>query len=193
MARQTSRKQEKTTKSTKPPAREGLGDFGAELTAAPVALAKRFGEEMERLFGEFGLDRNWVKSVARGDFGQAGLWAPQIEMFERDGELVVRADLPGLTRDDVNVELNDGGITIEGERRTEKEDKREGYYHSERRYGKFYRRLPLPEGVNVEDATATFNNGVLEITMEAPKPKQAKTRRLTIRDDSQPKAKQQAA
>jgi HSP20 family protein len=192
MAKQTRRKPTKTAKTVKS-ATEELVEKGADLTATPVALAKRFGEELERLFGEFGVDRNLIRSVTRGDFGGIGLWEPQIEMFERDGELVVRADLPGMTRDDVNVELKDGGITIEGERRSGTEDKRDGYYHSERSYGKFYRRLPLPEGVNGEDATATFNNGVLEITMAAPQTKQTKARRLTIHDDSRPKAKGKAA
>jgi len=192
MARKTSRKTTKTAKPSKPTT-EALAEKGIDLTATPVALAKRVSEEVERLFGEFGIDRNLIRSVTRGDLGGIGLWEPEIEMFQRDGELVVRADLPGLTRDDVNVELRDGGITIEGERRSEKEDKRDGYYHSERSYGKFYRRLPLPEGVNGEDATATFNNGVLEITMQAPETKQTRTRRLTIRDESQPKAKGKAA
>ena len=114
-------------------------------------------------------------------------------MFKRDGELVVRADLPGLTKDDVKVEVADGGITIEGERRSQQEERREGFYHSERRYGKFYRRLPLPEGVTAQEANATFRDGVLEITMEAPKQKDSKPRRVPINDESQPQAKRKAA
>ena len=97
------------------------------------------------------------------------VWSPQIETFEREGQLVVRADLPGLKKDDVNVEITDDAITISGERRNEDEERREGYYRSERSYGSFFRSIPLPEGVNAEDANATFNNGVLEITMQAVK------------------------
>jgi hypothetical protein len=76
--------------------------------------------------------------------------------------------LPGLTKDDVNVEITDDAINISGERRNEDEERREGYYRSERSYGGFFRSIQLPEGANAEDANATFNNGVLEITMEAP-------------------------
>ena len=167
-------------------------DIGSRLAATPFAFMKRFGEEMDRLFGDFGFGREWLTPAFERGFGQ-GLWAPQVEMFERDGTLVIRADLPGLTKDDVNVEINGDGITIEGERRGEKEEKREGFYRSERSYGKFYRRLPLPEGVNVKDANATFNNGVLEITMTAPKHTESKARRLEIHDESQPQARRKAA
>ena len=109
-----------------------------------------------------------------------GLWAPQVEIFERDGELVVRADLPGLTKDDVNVEIDNDAITIEGERHSEAEEYREGFYRTERTYGKFYRRVPLPDGLDAENADATFSNGVLEVTMPAAKRGERKTRRLEI-------------
>ena len=92
---------------------------------------------------------------------------------------MIRADLPGLSKDEVNVEINEDAITISGERRNENEEKREGYYRSERSYGSFYRQIPLPEGVNADDANATFHNGVLEITMKAPQP-QSRSRKLEI-------------
>jgi HSP20 family protein len=114
-------------------------------------------------------------------------------MFERDNQIVLRADLPGLTRDDVNDELANDGITIEGERKNEHEEEGEGFYRSERSYGKFYRRIPVPEGVNLENAQATFNNGVLEITMPAPKPEARKARRLEIAGESQPRARAKTA
>lgn len=193
MARQTNRKPAKEPASShKNEKAENMVEAGSQLADAPLALMKRFGEEMTRVLDDFGLGRG-LKSLARGEFGQ-DVWAPPVEMFERDGELVVRADLPGLTKDDVNVEVGDGGITIEGERRGEKEEKREGFYRSERTYGKFYRRLPLPDGVKVEDANATFRNGVLEITMEAPKRTETNSkRRLSINDESKPLAKRKAA
>jgi HSP20 family protein len=200
MAKQSNRKQTKQTNSsrqTEKPASSSretdkpgsVGAIGSQLATTPFTLMKRFGEEMDRLFEDVGLNRGWLNSIGR----DLGMWTPQVEMFEREGELVVRADLPGLTKDDVNVELSDGGITIEGERREEKSEKREGFYRNERHYGKFYRRLPLPEGVDVQDANATFRDGVLEITMSAPKRKESKPRRLSIQDDSPPQAKQQAA
>ncbi len=163
------------------------------LAATPSALVRRFSEEMDNLFEDFGLGRGWLAPItATADVAQ-GLWSPQVEMFERDNELVLRADLPGLTKNDVKVELSENGITIEGERKNEREEKGEGYYRSERSYGKFYRRLPVPEGVNPEDAKATFRDGVLEVTMPAPKREERKRRRLEIATDNKPLARGKAA
>jgi HSP20 family protein len=167
-------------------------EVATRLAATPFEFMKRFGEEMDNLFGEFGFGRGSLTQNLERRFG-AALWSPQVEMFERDGELVVRADLPGLKKDDVKVEVAEDAITIEGERRNEEEEEREGFYRTERSYGKFYRRLPIPAGVDAEDATATFNNGVLEITMAAPKRTHSKTRRVEIRDESRPQAKRKAA
>src|SRR5882672_36145 len=158
---------------------------------SPFSVMKRFGEEMDRLFGDFGLDRNWIPPALMGEAGRA--WAPEVEIFERDGELVVRADLPGLKKEDVKVELTDEGLTIEGERRSEHEENGEGYYRSERNYGNFYRRLPLPEGVDPDDATAKFHDGVLEVTMPARKPVARAARKLAIQEGSHPKSKAKAA
>ena len=149
---------------------------------SPFSFMKRFGEEMDRLFGDFTPGRNWIPPALAEVTGAN--WAPQVEMFERDGELVVRADLPGLTKDDVKVEFTDDGLTIEGERRSEEEEKGEGYYRSERSYGKFFRRLPLPEGVKADNASATFRDGVLEVTMEAPRHEQRKPRTLEIQGET---------
>jgi HSP20 family protein len=158
-------------------------DTATRLAATPFEFMKRFGEEMDRLFGDFGFGRGWLTPGTESALG-GGLWAPQVEMFEREGELVVRADLPGLAKDDVTVEVNDDGITIEGERRSEQEENSAGFYRSERSYGKFYRRLPLPEGVSAENARAVFENGVLEIAMDAPKRTDTKARKLEISDAS---------
>jgi HSP20 family protein len=158
---------------------------------SPFSVMKRFGEEMDRLFGDFGLGRNWIPSVLMGEAGRA--WAPQLEIFERDGELVVRADLPGLKKEDVKVELTDDGLTIEGERRSEHEENDEGYYRSELSYGSFHRRVPLPAGANRDNATAKFHDGVLEVTIPLRKPVARAARKLTIEEGSQPKSKAKAA
>jgi HSP20 family protein len=191
MAKQKTHTQTKETRNPKTAdPTETVSELGTRLATTPFALMKRFGEEMDRLFGDFDFSR--LNPSAALDLSK-GIWSPQVEMFERDGQLVVRADLPGLTKNDVNVEINDNGLTIEGERQGETVEKREGFYRSERKYGKFYRRLTLPEGIKIEDANATFNNGVLEITMEAPKRTETKTRRLQIREESRPHAKGKAA
>jgi len=152
-------------------------------TMSPFSLMRRFSEEMDRLFGDGGLGRGLASGFGRdlgrlADF-EASIWSPQIEAFEREGKLIVRADLPGLTKDDINVDITDDAIRIRGERRQEKEESEEGYYRSERSYGSFYREIPLPSGVNREEANATFRNGVLEITMPAPA-RQPGSRRIEI-------------
>jgi HSP20 family protein len=103
----------------------------------------------------------------------------------------VRADLPGLTKDDINIAVADDAITIRGERRQEREESEEGFYRSERSYGSFYRQIPLPEGVSAEDAEATFRDGVLEITMPAPQRAEQRSRRLEIKESSEGEAQPQ--
>jgi HSP20 family protein len=164
-------------------------------TSSPFAFIRRFSEEMDRLFEDFGLGRGlfgWSpwRELAPREFGQA-TWSPQVEVFERGGQFIVRADLPGLKKEDINVNVTDDAITIEGERRQESEERAEGYYRSERSYGSFYRSIPLPEGVNAENASATFRDGVLEITMPAPQ-RAARRRRLEIREASAAEAEQAA-
>jgi HSP20 family protein len=112
----------------------------------------------------------------------ATAWAPRIDVAERNGQFIVHAELPGMNKDDVKVAINDSFLTIEGERKNEKKEEREGVYYNECRYGSFYRTIPLPEGTDCSKATAEFRNGVLEVTMPAlpcPEPKQ---RRLEVRE-----------
>ncbi len=126
---------------------------GNFFTVSPFALMRQFTEEMDRFF----------TPVARTD--EAGFWTPTIEVKQEKGKLLVTAELPGLGKDDVKVHIDGDTLVLEGERRREKEEEREGYYHSERTYGRFYRAVPLPEGAKVEDTAAQFNNGVLEIAV----------------------------
>jgi HSP20 family protein len=159
------------------------------MRMSPFTLIRRFSEEMDRMFEDFGFGGNLSAPQAggggleqRGGFGQ-GFFAPQVEVFEREGQLVVRADLPGVTKDDVRVEVTDEGLLLEGERRYEHQENRGGVYRSERSYGTFRRLIPLPEGVNPEDAHAQFQNGVLEITMQAPR-RQSRGRQIEIQGES---------
>jgi HSP20 family protein len=119
----------------------------------PFSLFRRLTEELERPGGE---------SAGRG--GQA-TWSPAVEVQQREGNFIVRAELPGLNADDVTIDVTDDAITISGERREEQEVEREGMRVTERRYGRFLRSIPLPEGANTEDAKARFENGLLEITV----------------------------
>jgi len=108
-------------------------------------------------------------------------WLPQIEVLEREGQFVVRADLPGLVKDDVKVEVTDDLLTIQGDRKQEKKEEREGYCYSECSYGSFFRSISLPAGAEASKATAEFRDGVLEVAMPAPAQSGKKVRRPEIR------------
>ena len=180
----TKQTNERSRALRKAPAGESLESM------TPGLLVRRFMDEVDRLAENFGVGRGLLSSIERGL--PDGAWSPQVEMFERDGELVLRADLPGLSKDDVKVELADNAVTIEGERRAEHEEKHEGFYRSERSYGKFHRRMPLLQGVNTEDAKASFHDGVLEVTMPARKAEAKTGRKLKI-GETQPKSRARAA
>ena len=148
-----------------------LGQQSRELS--PFTTVRRMMEDMDRLFGVSGwgdLGLTSFEDESRG-VGELANWNPQVEVFQRDENLVVRADLPGLESKDVNVEIDDRSIIIKGERKTEHEEKneKEGYFHSERSYGSFERRIPLPPGIDRSACDATFQNGVLEVTLKLPK------------------------
>jgi HSP20 family protein len=107
-------------------------------------------------------------------------WRPAVDVEEKDGKYMVRADLPGLKKKDIHVELHDGYLTIRGERKAEhKEDKRD-YYRYERTYGSFERSLKVPEGITEKDIHAKYKDGVLELTVPAPKAVEPKTTGVKI-------------
>jgi HSP20 family protein len=114
-------------------------------------------------------------------------WLPEIEMLQRNNELVIRADLPGLRKDDIQVEITENAITIEGERRHEHQEEKGGVYRSERSYGSFCRVVALPEGAMPDQAKANFKDGVLEITMPAPPEAVTRGRKLEISESTTPK------
>jgi HSP20 family protein len=159
--------------------------------AGPFELAHRLAEEMERVFEDFGRETGWHlprfltrgrRLFPRGLGAMTTGWSPRIDVVEREGQLMVHADLPGMSKEDVKIEVTEGMLTIEGERKEEKKEEREGYRYSECRYGSFYRCIPLPEGVDASKATAEFRKGVLEVTMPAaPRPEQ-KAHRVEVRE-----------
>jgi HSP20 family protein len=109
-------------------------------------------------------------------------WSPRVDVLEREGQYVIRADLPGMTKDEVAVEVEEGMLILHGERKHENKEEREGGFYRECSYGSFYRAIPLPEGVEFAKATAEFKNGVLEVTIPAPVRPEQKPRRLEIRE-----------
>jgi HSP20 family protein len=190
--------------------REGLGQSGSLArrqqipsvygpAGTPFSLMRRMMEDMDRLFENFGVGRTGLGLAATPGFGlatspgiatgtdlfndqlQRGVWSPQVETFRQGDNLVIRADLPGLRKEDVDIELNNDILTISGDRRDEHEENRDGYYRSERTYGQFYRAIPLPEGVNAEQSEASFKDGVLEVTIPAPNVQEQQRKRIPIR------------
>ena len=149
---------------------------GSEWFANPFAGMRRLSAEMERFLDSMrgGRARPWR------DFEVDGAWLPDVEVLRKKGNLVVRADVPGMTKDDITVTITDETLTIEGERKLDETEKGEGYYRSERAYGRFHRRLALPEGVDADQATARFKDGVLEVSMPAPAPRENDGHRLEI-------------
>jgi HSP20 family protein len=105
-------------------------------------------------------------------------WMPAMDLVETDEHFVLRADLPGLSEEDIKIEFEDGTLTVSGERKAEHETKNEGYYRVERAFGAFSRSLTLPQGIDPESVTASFDRGVLEVRI--PKPEQRKPRRIEI-------------
>ena len=147
-----------------------LSRRGDMYTMNPFAMMRRLSEEMDRAFAtSFGLPHGF------GSSGEMAGWSPAVEVKERDGNLVVCAELPGLNKDDVKVEVNNDGLVIQGEKRREHEQEEGGWHRSERSYGHFYRLIPLPEGADAEKAHAEFKNGVLEV--QVPVPEQEKKQR----------------
>jgi HSP20 family molecular chaperone IbpA/uncharacterized protein YndB with AHSA1/START domain len=158
--------------------------FGSELFGSwdePSSLVRRMSEEMERVL-ENVLGRA-ERAAAYERSGLARVWSPQIEVCHQDGNLLICADLPGVKKDDVRVEINEGRLTIEGERREESERAQPGYRRTERIYGRFYRSIPLPNGVDANAARASMHDGVLEITL--PAPQRPRGRRVEINGDSE--------
>jgi HSP20 family protein len=127
----------------------------------PFMLMRRMTEDIERTLGSSGQN-------AGAD--SRAIWAPAMEVLEREGALIVRAELPGLKPEEVKVEVRDGALLIEGERKQEIEKDEAGFHRTERRYGRFSRIIALPDTADAEKAEARFENGVLEVTVPVSRP-----------------------
>lgn len=127
--------------------------------------------DVNRLFDSF-FGRRDVQS------GTGRRWVPAMDLAETEDQLVLRADLPGLERGDIDIEVKDNVLTISGERKAEHERKGEGFHRIERSFGRFSRSLGLPRGIDAKSVTANFENGVLEVRM--PKPEERKATRIEI-------------
>jgi HSP20 family protein len=126
-----------------------------------------FSREVDRLF-----DRLFDAPA------QAQRWAPAMDLVEAEDHYVLKADLPGVSEEDVTIEVENGLLTISGERKSEHERTEKGFYRLERAFGRFQRQMTLPEGIDPEGVSADFDRGVLAVHI--PKPEQVKPRRISI-------------
>lgn len=124
----------------------------------PFSLLRRMQREINRAVPQ---------AAAAGDMTTSA-WAPPVEVSYRDGNLLISTELPGLSEKDVKIEVNNDMLTIEGERKIEEQKTEGGVHLTERRYGRFYRAIALPEGADTQQAKAEFENGVLRITIPVP-------------------------
>src|SRR5918912_811834 len=132
-----------------------------------------FSTDFDRLFNTL-----FDRSAA-----DARSWTPAMDLVEAEDHFLLRADLPGLREEDVNIEVRDNTLRISGERKAEHEQRERGWYRLERQFGKFSRALTLPEGVNADAIEAKFDHGVLEVLI--PKPEERKPRRIAINGGAQ--------
>lgn len=152
----------------------GVQRYGNDTLTNPFHLFRRMSDEMEqffdRAFGGGYVPSRDARSTGSslGSWAGSAAWAPRIEAFQRGDQFIVRAELPGLKRDDVRVNVTDDSLIIEGERRDEFENTHGDVYHTERSYGSFYREIALPDGTLSDNAEASFKDGVLEVKLQAP-------------------------
>ena len=130
--------------------------------------------EVDRFFGGDPLKWfDWPHYFWRQPLVPEGVYVAPMEVFERDGQTVVRLEVPGVEMKDIDISLADGRLTVRGEKKQEEEIKEEHYYHSERSYGSFHRTLLVPKGIDEGKILATYDSGVLEVSLPKVEEKQA--------------------
>lgn len=147
----------------------------------PFSMMRQLSRDMDRLFDSFfGPSFGSSPWGAREDWDAPTLWSPQIDVQRREDALVVKADLPGVRKEDLKIDIDDNALVISGQRQEEHEEggQDQGYQVYERSYGSFYRAIPLPQDVNADDIQAEMREGVLKVTV--PLPQSARRRRIQI-------------
>lgn len=140
------------------------------FTLSPLRELARLENEINRFFRELVPEEKFETQIT--------VWSPRVDVYEKDNNLIVEAEIPGATKENIEVKVKDKSIIIKGEVKREEEKKEENYYRSERFYGKFERILPLPTDVKVEETKASFENGILKLTI--PKVSQEKEVKIDI-------------
>jgi HSP20 family protein len=140
-------------------------------TSLPLA---RLHDEIDRMFHGFSLPSFFRRET------EQGFWTLALDLYEKNGNMIVEAELPGVPREAVTIAYTDHTLTIQGETRKVEEEKKGGYYRAERRYGSFQRVVNLPEGVDFSKAKAEFKDGVLTITLPKTSKPEEKARTIPI-------------
>ncbi|HVZ22210.1 MAG TPA: Hsp20/alpha crystallin family protein [Vicinamibacterales bacterium] len=171
--------------------RQGANDQIARRQAyrfmSPFALLQRMlTDDIANLFDQQG-SRAGGQMAGTGPSTASDMvtWSPKVDVMQRGNDLVIRADLPGVKPEDVSVEVTDDAIVMSGQRKEEHVEDWGNVYRVERTYGAFFREIPLPEGAIVDQAKASFTDGVLEVTVPAPSEQAARGRRLEINSSKQ--------
>ncbi len=162
---------------------KGAGGGKKEIAGEPRPLSpmRTWEREIERMFDDF-LHLRWPHfrelepfRVARG----LRLRAPSLDMYEEKNDVIVKAEMPGMTKDNIEITLTGSTLTLKGEKKKEEEVKEKDYYRSEREYGAFLRTIELPAEVKGEGVKATFTDGVLEVRL--PKSEEAKKKEVRVK------------
>ena len=139
----------------------------------PFQELRRMREDMDRMLGSTVSPTMMTPWVSEG-------MSPAIDVFEKDNNVVVKAEMPGLKKEDVEVTATEDSITLRGEFKRDEEVKEEGFYRHERQFGKFFRTIPTPVAIKTDQVKATFKNGVLEIVAPKMAEMEAKEKRIPI-------------
>jgi HSP20 family protein len=194
MANQGSARQDRSTDQSVPTRRSSPSSQMNRWDTSgfgPFAWMRQMQDQLDRAFSSIWSGSGTTSSWSPDNVFGPSDWAPAIDMFQRGNDLVIRADIPGLSKDDITVDIADDQVTIRGERRYDHEEEREGVFRSERSYGSFCRVVPLPQGAIADSAKANFNNGVLEVVVQAPSFDVRRGRRVEIKEGSEKKQGQQ--
>lgn len=138
----------------------------------PFRNLKRMHDDVDHLFASLWPERD-------GSFIEMTGWVPAVDLYEEKDRYVLKADVPGIKREDLSVNLSEDILTIKGERKHEKEEKGEDYFRHEAAYGAFERRVHVPGAVKADGVTADYSDGVLKVTL--PKAEETKTREIKIK------------
>jgi HSP20 family protein len=169
-----------TTTLTKPEEKVELRrDLLSRLFDRDFRLMRHMTRDFDRVFGDFGMRMPMFERLM-----PEMAWVPEVEVFTRGDRFIVRADLPGMKKEDVKVNIQENMLILEGERKVEDEVKKDGFHRTERSYGTFFRSLPLPEDVKLDKldkVEATFKDGVLEVAMPMEPAKKLPTKNIEVK------------